>query len=93
MGVGCATAGAGVLPRIAHHQFVHAGVEQIVQPGRPGPFFKGHRQSSAQACKELNIFSSFTRVLLSIGDGTITNLLQKGALNDAITTVEPHPRD
>ena len=40
MGVGSATAGASVLPRIAHHQFVHAGVEQIVQPGDQVPSSK-----------------------------------------------------
>jgi hypothetical protein len=32
-----------VLPRIAHHQLVDAGVQQIVQPGGPGSFFEGHR--------------------------------------------------
>ena len=38
---------------IAHHQFIDMGVEQIVQPDRPCSFLEGHRQSSAQACKEL----------------------------------------
>src|SRR5437773_8863859 len=28
-------------------------LEQIVEPGRPGAFFEGHRQSAAQSCKEL----------------------------------------
>jgi Transposase/Transposase IS116/IS110/IS902 family len=37
----------------AYHQFVDVRVEQIVQPGGPGSFLEGHRQSSAQACKEL----------------------------------------
>ena len=27
-------------------------LEQIVEPGRPGAFFEGHRQSSAQSRKE-----------------------------------------
>src|ERR1700680_2896601 len=36
-----------------HHQFVYSRVEQIVQPGGPGSFLEGHRQSSAQARKEL----------------------------------------
>ena len=39
---------SAILPRIAHHQFRYVRLQQIVQPGRPGSFFKRDLQLSAQ---------------------------------------------
>jgi len=36
-----------VLTRIADQHFGDVGLKQIIQPGRPGSFFEGDRQSSA----------------------------------------------
>ena len=44
----------GVLPWIAHHHSVDAGrLEQVVQPGGAGSFFKGYGQVSAQPVDKL----------------------------------------
>jgi hypothetical protein len=39
---------SGILPRIAHHQFRYVRLQQVVQPGGPGPFFQSDMQLSAQ---------------------------------------------
>ena len=35
----------GILPRIAHHHLRDVRLEQVVQPGGPGSFFKGDMQA------------------------------------------------
>jgi hypothetical protein len=37
----------GILSRIAHHQFRDVWLQQVVQPGCPGPFFKRYVQIPA----------------------------------------------
>src|SRR5437870_2396714 len=39
--------------RNAGHHFRDMGLEQVVQPSRPGPFFEGHIQASAQPLHKL----------------------------------------
>ena len=43
----------GILARIADHHSGDVRLEQIVQPGRPGSFFKGYVQAATQATNEL----------------------------------------
>src|SRR5713101_1147498 len=38
----------GVLPRIAHHEFRYVRLQQVIQPGGPGSFFKSDLQLSPQ---------------------------------------------
>jgi hypothetical protein len=42
-----------VSARIANHQFRHVGLQQVVQPGGPGSFFKGDMHVSAQPIDKL----------------------------------------
>src|ERR1700676_4515583 len=49
----------GILSRIAHHQFRHARLQQVVQPGGPGSFFKRHLQVSAQPIDKLQNHAGF----------------------------------
>ncbi len=43
----------GILSWITHHDFRHVRLQQIVQPGRPGSFFKGDAQIPVQPVDEL----------------------------------------
>jgi TolB-like protein len=42
-----------IAARIAHHHLRDARLQQVVQPGGPGSFFKGHVQTAAQATNKL----------------------------------------
>jgi len=39
------------VPQGLHHQFVNVGPEQIVEAGGASAFFEGHREGTAQSCK------------------------------------------
>jgi len=43
----------GIFPWIAHHELRDVGLQQIVQPGGAGFFFKGHVQTAPQATNKL----------------------------------------
>ena len=49
----------GILSRIAHHQFRHVRLQQVVQPGGPGSFFKRDLQISAQPIDKLQNHARF----------------------------------
>jgi hypothetical protein len=42
-----------ILSRITHYDFRHMRFQQVVQPRRPGSFFEGDAQISAQPVNEL----------------------------------------
>jgi hypothetical protein len=43
----------GVFARVADQHLCNVRLEQIVQPGRPGSFFKGHAQAATKTTQKL----------------------------------------
>jgi len=56
----------GILARIAGQHSGDVRLEQVVQPGSPGSFFKGHVQTAAQAANKLEDRLAFVSTMASI---------------------------
>jgi len=51
----------GIPARIADHGLLDVWLQQVVQPGGPGPFFQGHVQFPTQSLHKLHNGDGFRR--------------------------------
>ena len=52
---------SAIIPRIAHHEFRYMRLQQVVQPGGPGSFFKGDLQLSTKPVDKVQALKALYR--------------------------------